>query len=58
MQAELALAGTTGDAEAFAAARRFVARSLSPISDHRGSAEYRAAIAQSLLEKFRTGIVA
>ena len=58
VQAELALAGTTGDAEAFAAARRFVARSLSPISDHRGSAEYRAAIAQSLLEKFRTGIVA
>jgi len=53
-QAEHALVGTTGDEEAFAAARRFVARSLSPISDHRGSADYRSAIAKNLLEKFRT----
>jgi xanthine dehydrogenase small subunit len=58
VQAEHALAGTTGDEEAFAAARRFVTRSLSPISDHRGSAAYRSAIAQGLLEKFRMGIVA
>ena len=29
-----------------------VARSLQPISDHRGSADYRLAVAQSLVEKF------
>ncbi len=31
-----------------------LSRPLAPISDHRGSAEYRAALAQSLLEKFRS----
>jgi xanthine dehydrogenase small subunit len=30
-----------------------LARTLEPISDHRGSAEYRLAVAQSLVEKFR-----
>ena len=28
-------------------------RTLDPISDHRGSAEYRLAVAKSLVEKFR-----
>ncbi len=30
---------------------------LNPIGDHRGSAAYRAAIAQSLIEKFRTEVM-
>lgn len=30
---------------------------LNPISDHRGSAAYRSAIAQSLIEKFRTEVI-
>jgi len=29
-----------------------LARALKPISDHRGSAEYRVAVAQRLIEKF------
>jgi xanthine dehydrogenase small subunit len=33
-------------------AREQVARALRPISDRRGSAEYRLAMAQSLVEKF------
>lgn len=53
LHAEDALLGTKGDETAFATARRVMARSLSPIDDHRGSADYRSAVAQSLLEKFR-----
>jgi len=34
-------------------AREVLARILKPISDHRGSAAYRLALAQNLLEKFR-----
>jgi xanthine dehydrogenase small subunit len=34
-------------------AREILARTLRPISDHRGSAAYRLALAQNLLEKFR-----
>ena len=34
-------------------AQDMLARTLKPISDHRGSAAYRLAMAQSLLEKFR-----
>jgi len=33
--------------------REVLARTLKPISDHRGSAEYRLALSQGLLEKFR-----
>jgi xanthine dehydrogenase small subunit len=36
-----------------ARARETLARTLKPISDHRGSAAYRLALAQNLLEKFR-----
>jgi xanthine dehydrogenase small subunit len=53
IDAENELIGTMGDEEDFDGARRAVLRSLSPISDHRGSADYRSAIVQSLLEKFR-----
>jgi len=34
-------------------AREILARTLRPISDHRGSAAYRLALAQNLLDKFR-----
>jgi xanthine dehydrogenase small subunit len=37
---------------AVARAREILGRTLRPIGDHRGSAEYRLAMAQSLLEKF------
>jgi xanthine dehydrogenase small subunit len=36
-----------------ARAREILARTLRPISDHRGSAAYRLALAQNLLDKFR-----
>ena len=39
-------------AHACRSAQAALARTLQPISDHRGSAEYRLALAQSLLEKF------
>jgi xanthine dehydrogenase small subunit len=32
--------------------QQIIGRTLSPISDHRGSREYRLAVAQSLVEKF------
>jgi xanthine dehydrogenase small subunit len=41
------------EAESAADPRDVLARTLKPISDHRGSAAYRLALAQSLLEKFR-----
>jgi len=34
-------------------ARDAIGRSLAPMSDHRGSAAYRSAVAQSLLDKFQ-----
>ena len=34
-------------------AKQAIGRALSPLSDHRGSAAYRSAIAQSLLDKFQ-----
>jgi xanthine dehydrogenase small subunit len=33
-------------------AQQVIARTLTPLSDHRGSSEYRLAVAQSLVEKF------
>jgi xanthine dehydrogenase small subunit len=50
--AEEALSGGWSES-AVARAQQILARTLSPIGDHRGSAAYRLAIAQSLLEKFR-----
>lgn len=52
LAAEQALAGRHWDLTAVKAAQTTLARTLQPISDHRGSAEYRLALAQSLLEKF------
>lgn len=50
-EAEQAL-GTSGDGEARQRAKDVLRRTLRPISDHRGSAKYRLAMAQSLLDRF------
>jgi xanthine dehydrogenase small subunit len=50
--AELELVGRRWDPAAVESAQDTLARTLKPISDHRGSAEYRLALAQSLLEKY------
>lgn len=47
VEAERAL--EQGDVES---AKRLIGRAVSPMSDHRGSAEYRRAVSMSLLEKF------
>jgi xanthine dehydrogenase small subunit len=51
-EAEDAITGHRWDEAAIARAQSVLARTLAPISDHRGSAAYRLALAQSLLEKF------
>ncbi len=51
-EAEAALMGLAWGAPAVRAAQRAIAATLHPMSDHRGSAEYRLAVAQTLLEKF------
>lgn len=50
--AEDAILGEFWTEAAVRKAQSAVARSLRPLSDQRGSAEYRAAMAQSLIEKF------
>jgi len=50
--AEAALTGRAWDVAAVAAAQRAIGTALRPMDDHRGSATYRMALAQSLLEKF------
>jgi xanthine dehydrogenase small subunit len=55
-EAEQALLGSRGDEGARAAAEAIVGRVLKPLSDHRGSAAYRVAMAQSVIEKFWDGV--
>ncbi|HEY2845791.1 MAG TPA: xanthine dehydrogenase small subunit, partial [Bryobacteraceae bacterium] len=50
--AEEAVAGQRWDEAAAERAQAALDRTLQPISDHRGSAEYRLAVAKSLIEKF------
>jgi xanthine dehydrogenase small subunit len=50
--AEEAVVGERWTAATVGRVQAILARMLKPISDHRGSAEYRLAIAQSLIEKF------
>jgi xanthine dehydrogenase small subunit len=50
--AEDALMGLVWGESAVGAAQRAIAAVLRPMSDHRGSAEYRLAVSQTLLEKF------
>jgi xanthine dehydrogenase small subunit len=52
LQAEDGLLGRVWDDSAIQRAQEILERTLKPISDHRGSAAYRLALAQSLLEKF------
>jgi xanthine dehydrogenase small subunit len=49
---EEALAGTTATIADLDSAKDSLAHTLKPIGDHRGSAEYRLALAQNLLDKF------
>ena len=51
-QVEEALRGRPWNESAIHSAQEILERTLRPISDHRGSAVYRLALAQSLLEKF------
>jgi xanthine dehydrogenase small subunit len=50
--AEEAVIGERWNEATVARVQTILARTLQPISDHRGSAEYRTAVAQSLIEKF------
>jgi carbon-monoxide dehydrogenase medium subunit len=50
-EAEAALTGTDGGGEAIAAAARAAAASSSPITDVRGSAEYRSAMAEVIARR-------
>ena len=52
VEAEESLLGQPWNETSIHRAQRILERSIKPISDHRGSAEYRLALAQSLLEKF------
>lgn len=47
-----ALVGRTWNQAAVLAAQQAVAAAIAPMDDHRGSAAYRLAVAQSLIEKF------
>jgi len=47
-----ALVGRAWSLQAVRAAQHAVGAAITPLSDHRGSARYRAALAQSLIEKF------
>jgi xanthine dehydrogenase small subunit len=49
---EQALLGRAWNQSAAHAAQKAVAAAIAPIGDHRGSAAYRLAVAQSLIEKF------
>ena len=51
-EAEAAVQGRPWDEAAVARVREVLDRSLTPMSDHRGSKEYRLQVARSLVEKF------
>jgi xanthine dehydrogenase small subunit len=52
LEAERILEGTYGEPDDLLRAKASIRGALQPIGDHRGSAEYRLALAQSLLDKF------
>jgi xanthine dehydrogenase small subunit len=52
VEAEAAVVGRVWDADAVADVQAILARTLTPMSDHRGSKEYRLEVAKSLVEKF------
>lgn len=51
-EAEDVVIGSRWNESAVARVQEVLGRALRPMTDHRGSAEYRAALAQSLVEKF------
>jgi xanthine dehydrogenase small subunit len=51
-EAEECAASRVWNLDAVRSVQDVVARSLKPISDHRGSADYRLAVAQGFVEKF------
>ncbi|HEY1340080.1 MAG TPA: FAD binding domain-containing protein, partial [Bryobacteraceae bacterium] len=53
VEAEAAVVGQRWTADTIERAQDILERAIHPISDHRGSAEYRSALAASLLEKFQ-----
>ena len=52
LEAEDALTGRVWNESAVERAQAVIARTLTPLSDHRGSKEYRLAVSVSLVEKF------
>jgi xanthine dehydrogenase small subunit len=54
VEAEACIEGTHFAEVDLARATAQLRRTLTPLRDHRGSAAYRLAMAQSLLEKFRS----
>lgn len=52
VEAERAIVGATWDAAAVERVDTIIQRTLRPMSDHRGSAEYRLQVSQRLVEKF------
>jgi xanthine dehydrogenase small subunit len=54
---ERILEGTRFDHDDLRVAEESLRKTLKPIGDHRGSAEYRLAMAQSLLGKFRHEVI-
>jgi xanthine dehydrogenase small subunit len=50
--AEDAIVGQAWNEAAVARAQQAIERSLTPMSDHRGSAAYRLEVSKSLVEKF------
>ena len=52
IEAEESLLGQQWNEDSIHRAQKILERTIKPISDHRGSAPYRLALAQSLLEKF------
>jgi len=50
--AEDALVGHAWDERAVGRAQQILDRTIAPLTDHRGSAEYRREVAKSLIEKF------
>jgi xanthine dehydrogenase small subunit len=52
VEAERAIEGTRWNSATIRRAQEVLSRTLRPISDHRGSAAYRVALARNLLERF------
>jgi xanthine dehydrogenase small subunit len=52
VEAEAAASGQTWNEAAVRRLQQIIGRTLTPMSDHRGSAAYRLEVSKSLVEKF------